>query len=337
MKHRQLTDLLLASDDASVICKVRTGVLDEDPNSRTIQQLRVRIRKGRIVKALLSRRDANGRIASKRNVYDKWQGAHWVFAALADIGYPEGDATLEPLRDQVFEFWLRESYFEEFEARSRASAYGRPGVPVMEGRHRRCASQQGNALLSAARLGLLNDESKRLVERLLYWQWPDGGWNCDKNPTADSSSFMETVLPMRGLAEYAKQKKHAAAGKAARRAAEVFLCRQLYQRQSNGKVISPSFVALHYPNYWHYDVLAGLTAMAEMDLLGDRRCTAALDLLEAKELPAGGWPAEARYYKTSRELANGNDYVDWGGASKRVMNPWVTADALRVLHAAGRR
>ena len=36
------------------------------------------------------------------------------------------------------------------------------------------------------------------------------------------------------------------------------------------------------------------------------------------------------------EMAHGNDYVDWGGTSKRRMNPWITADALTVLRAADR-
>jgi hypothetical protein len=31
------------------------------------------------------------------------------------------------------------------------------------------------------------------------------------------------------------------------------------------------------------------------------------------------------------------DYVDWGGASAHRLNEWVTADALMVLAAAGRR
>ncbi len=82
---------------------------------------------------------------------------------------------------------------------------------MIEGRYRRCASQQGNALYAAAKLGLLDRDADRLVERLLHWQWPDGGWNCDKNPTADTSSFMETLLPMRGLALYAAQRDDAIA------------------------------------------------------------------------------------------------------------------------------
>lgn len=38
-----------------------------------------------------------------------------------------------------------------------------------------------------------------------------------------------------------------------------------------------------------------------------------------------------RHYKTSPTVALGNDNVDWGGSSKRRLNPWVTADALLFL------
>jgi hypothetical protein len=92
---------------------------------------------------------------------------------------------------------------------------------------------------------------------------------------------------------------------------------------------------LHYPPYWHYDLLAGLRGLGEAGLLGDPRCVPALDLLQALELPGGGWPAHQRYYTTGR-ATSGHDYVDWGGASATRMNPWVTAHALAVLRTAGR-
>ena len=76
--------------------------------------------------------------------------------------------------------------------------------------------------------------------------------------------------------------------------------------------------------------------MAELDLLGDPRCAAALDLLESKRLPDGGWPAEAKFYTTSDDPRNGTTAVNWGGTSGRRMNPWVTVQALSVLVKAGR-
>ncbi|HEV8338777.1 MAG TPA: hypothetical protein VGR25_03860 [bacterium] len=257
-------------------------------------------------------------------------------ATLADLGYPPGDRTLMPLRDQLLDHWLAPRYFREFEVGSKAKSYEIRGVPVMQGRHRRCASQQGNALFAIVTLGLANTRTEALVERLLHWQWPDGGWNCDRNPRADTSSFMETLTPLRGLVAFANQGGESRVRQAIKRAAGVFLDRQLFRRRSNGALISREFVELHYPLYWHYDILGGLKVMAEAGMSRDRRCQPALDLLQDKQLADGGFPAERRYYTVSKRIVLGAEVVDWGGTSKRVSNPWVTVNALTVLKAAGR-
>jgi hypothetical protein len=328
--HGPIVDMLLASAEPSVRWKVRTQVLDEAPDCAGIIELRTEIRGSERVRQLL----APCLSAGRPGVYAKWQGVHWVLAALADLGYPPGDTALHPLREQVLATWLDESYYVEFEATAKPAAYRQRGVPVMRGRYRRCASQQGNALLFLITLGLADSRCGDLVERLLLWQWPDGGWNCDKNPAADTSSFCETLLPMRGLAAYSAIDA-AAASAAARRAAEVLLTRRLAYRVSTGDLIHPEFAKLHYPLYWHYDVLGGLKGLADLGMLGDERCTDALDLLESLRL-ADGWPAHARYYRVSANIALHHDSVDWGGTSTRRANPWVTADALAVLRAAGR-
>jgi hypothetical protein len=323
----QIVHRLLTSDEPSVRWRVRAEVLREPIDSAPMRHLREEVRGSARVRALLKDRDA------RKNVYAKWQGAHWVLAALADLGYPPGDDLLRPMAEQVRDTWLSDDFYVEFEATSKATVYNRRGVPVMRGRHRRCASQQGNALRSLCRLGLTDDQTPKLVERLLYWQWPDGGWNCDKNPAADTSAFAETLLPVRGLAAYGSPEGL----EAARRASEVLLSRRLLYRRTNGEVIHREFALLHYPLYWHYDVLGGLRGLAEVGALADDRCADALDLLESKRLPDGGWPAERRYYKkVTDEIALGNDYVDWGGTSTRRSNEWTTLDALYVLREADR-
>jgi hypothetical protein len=330
-----IIDDLLASEEPSIQWKMRVNVLGEDPASPAMRALQAEVRESPRVRRLLERH-VGAAAAHAPQPYAKWQGAHWVLHALADLGYPAGDPALEPLRDRVVEAWLDPLYYLDVEVATKADAYRVRAMPIMNGRYRAHGSQHGNALLAVIRLGLVDDRAPRLVERLLHWQWPDGGWNCDRDPTADTSSFMETLPPMRALAAWSARTGDVEAGRAADRAVDVFLERHLFTRRSNGRVIHPEFTKLHYPLYWHYDVLAGLRAMAELGRIGDPRCADALDLLAAKRLPDGGWPAEARYYRHSTTVALGNDDVDWGGTSSRRSNPWVTVDALAVLRASGR-
>jgi hypothetical protein len=334
--HGAVVASLLESPEPSVRWKVRAGVLGEDVQSKAMRALREEIRTSPRVRTLLARRDAQGLIQSKRGVYDKWQGAHWILASLADLGYPEEDSALLPVRDQVLDCWLRSEFYEEFETTRKEDAYKRTGVPVMHGRHRRCASQQGYALYYLITLGLANERVHDLAERLLHWQWPDGGWNCDKKPAAAKSTFIHTIHCLRALSLYGRRFKKPKAKAAAKQASEIFLSRSLFKRRSNGAPMKAEFTKLHYPLYWHYDILFGLRVLMEAGHLDDARCGAALDLLEQKRLPDGGWPAESRYYSVSKDIKMNADYVDWGGVSKTKMNPWVTADALAVLVRAGR-
>jgi hypothetical protein len=322
-----IVDVVLKSDEPSVRWKVRTRVLGEEPTSRSIRALQEEIRTSPRARRLI-----DGQAAENRGTYVKWSGRHWVMISLADLGYPAGDPALEPVAAKVMKTWLAPNYFTEYDTLTRLK---KPGVPVMNGRHRRCASQQGGALLAMVTLGLVPDETERLTERLLHWQWPDGGWNCDQHPEAHSSSVGETLLPMRGLTAYANARNDKAARTAARAAAEVFLTRRLLFHRTDGRLVRTAWAKLHYPSYWYYDVLSASKGLMEAGLLDDPRCQDGLDLLESKRLPDGGWPAEATHYKAP---ANGNttELVDWGGIGTKRMNEWVTADALAVLTAAGR-
>ena len=308
-----IVDLLLASEEPSIRLKI-SAALGEEPSADAHEEVRRSAR----VRALLSEREANGTIA--QHPYTKWTGAHWVLATLADLGYPPGDESLIPLREQVYG-WLLSPYHEQ------------RWVPAVNGRSRMHASQEGNAVWALLTLGLADDGVERLVERLLATQWPDGGWNCDPGATGATSAFGESLLPLRGLAFHAQVSGSERSREAAARCAEVFLTRRLFRRRSDGAVIDQEFVELHYPCYWRYDFLFALRVLNEAGLLDDERCQDALDLLESKRLPDGGWPAEGRFYGAG---AGRRSLVDWGGANRRRTNPWVTVDALGVLAAAGR-
>ena len=297
--------------------KLVVNILGKNENSPDARRARAKVKEAPLVKALIATCDR------KHSAYKKWDGAHWILAILGDLGYPVDDEALRPLMEDAFNTWMS----KEHETKH---------LQVIDGRVRRCASQEGYAIWSSLTLGFADTRTDELVSRLLKWQWPDGGWNCSKHPEADTSSFMETLIPLRALALYAKVSGDAKAKFAAERATEVFLTRRLFKRRSDGQVINHRFVLLHYPLYWHYDILFGLKVMAEAGFIGDPRCAAALNLLESKRLPDGGFPAEETYARTTRPYLSGYSPVSWGRTSKKTMNPFVTADALYVLKMAGR-
>ena len=241
--------MLLDSDEPSVRWRVRAEVLGEDESARPMRALRREIAESPRVQRLLDGVESLGVAA-----YSKWQGAHWVLISLAELAHPGDDERMVPLRDQVLGTWLATRYLREFEDSGRSSADRyRAAVPVSQGRFRRCGSQQGGALFAVVRLGLDDGRAAQLVERLLHWQWPDGGWNCDRRPEAQSSSVHETLLPMRGLNAFAKGTGDAAAGTGARRAADVFLSRGVVHRRSAPTQLGRSnWGELRYPAYWHH-------------------------------------------------------------------------------------
>jgi hypothetical protein len=331
-----MIDRLRYSAEPAVRYRTLTGIFGLDPSSDEAFRAREDIRGSQRVRMLLSLRDADGRIPLKP--YNKYCGAHWVLKILADLGYPPGDSSLLPLCDQVYENWLHPDHTRERVVEKESSSKKRlPGVPIIAGRARRCASQEGNALYATLALGLADERTDQLAANLLRWQWPDGGWNCDRRASADSSSFMETLPPLRGLAWHARLTGSGRSKTAVERAAEVFLSRSLFKRHRDGAVIHADFVRLHYPCYWQYDILNGLTVMAEAGFISDPRCADALDLLESKRLPEGGFPAEGRHYRVVESPQSaGASLVDWGGTSRRRMNEFVTVAVYSVLRAAGR-
>ncbi len=315
-------EALLLSGEPSIRLRTRTEILHEREDSAANRRIREQVRDSRRVKLLLSERK-KGVIPC--HPYSKWFGAHWVLSVLADLRYPPGDRSLVPLREQVYE-WLFSKAHTEYVRRH--EVYAGPYM-ALGGLVRAHASMEGNAVYYLHALGLDDDRTTQLADKLAEWQWPDGGWNCDKRYRAHTSSFTESLIPLRGLAYHA-----AARGlnrDSVRRAAEFFLERRLFKHRGDGSVISQRFTLLHYPCYWHYDILFGLKVMKEAGFLKDERCADATSLLSSKRLADGGFPAEEAYYKTGRSGTSRRSLVGWGGVKRNATNEFVTCDALGVL------
>jgi hypothetical protein len=313
-----VTQRLLNSAEPSIRLQVVTDLLGRPADSREVRRLREQVRTSSRVATLLSERDEMGRIPH-HPYRAKWYGAHWVLVALAELRYPTGDESLLPLRDQIMS-WLFSSDYERYMGRVQ-------GLPTLH------ASIDGNAVWSTLSLGIADDRTEPLVQRLLDTQWPDGGWNCDRRASGRSSSFTESLIPLRALALHTRLTGDEGSHLAAERASEFFLAHRLFRRRHGGRVIAPAYLQLHYPCYWHYDILFGLEVLAEAGHLNDANCNEALELLRGKALPVGGFPAEHRYYRGGPSATGQRSLVDWGPTSNRRMNEWVTVRALKVLQS----
>lgn len=315
-RYRAVAEELRKSANPVVRLKILRDVFGE-LDTKAIAKLRDEIRRSEDARALLS--DCNER--NDLAPYQKWNGAHWVLVTLAELHYPQGDPRIAPLFDRVHD-WID----------SNETA---PEAPE-HGRYRVHASMHGNVVWSAVTLGLDDQRVAGVVAQILKYQWPDGGWNCDRRREARHSSFTHSSIALRGLVAYAKNRKVAALSAAIDRAAELFLERHLFKRKTNGKIIEADFTLLNYPYYHQYNVLFGLKIMCEAGRIGDGRCSDALDLLESKLIDREGFALEKKYYHHTQSNPHRYTPVRWEQAKLGRANQYVTADALAVLKQAGR-
>ncbi|NHJ84122.1 MAG: hypothetical protein FK734_01585 [Asgard group archaeon] len=257
---------------------------------------------------------------NQTHVYNKWLGAHWILSSLADLKYPSNDAFLKPGIEKEFEWLLSDDHWERKQ--------------MIDGRKRFCASQEGNAIYSIISLGFFDERIEMLVKRLVDFQWPDGGWNCDKKPNAINSSYHESLIPLRALLAFREYSGNLLIEKTIDRACEVFLKRKLFKGLSTNEVIDPRWLKLIYPSYWHYDIFMALKVLAEGNRINDKRVNEALEILESKMLTDKSFPIEYKYYQTNDEAKRYFSPTDWGEVSKKKMNPWMTIDALFILKKA---
>jgi hypothetical protein len=299
---------LLQSNEPGIVVATLCDLLDDGSGTWA---------EGPLVAGLLEGQNEDGGFGS--HPYRKWTGAHWRLVSLVELGLPPGDHRGLAAAGTVLDWLSGERH--------------RSSVPVIDGLARRCASQEGNALAVCSRLGLAGDERVQTLARsLVGWQWPDGGWNCDTSASGRRSSFHETLPAMWGLHEYATVTGDAAAALAARSAAELLLSHRLFRSLRSGEVIHRSWITLHHPVYWHYDVLQALLVLSRMGLARDERCVDALDLLERRRLPDGRWRPGA-YWWNRPGSERAPEAVDWGRSGP---NRMITLNALRALRAAGR-
>ena len=162
------------------------------------------------------------------------------------------------------------------------------------------------------------------------------GRRLELRPAATGRPFLisRESCDLWGLIEYAKATADPEVAAAVDRAADFFLRHRLFRSERTARIADGEWLKLHFPPYWHYDILQALLILSRLGVIDDPRCADALDLLEAKRRPR--WDLGASWATLlaaeGPERVNG-DLVDWGAKGP---NEMLTLNALRVLKAAGR-
>ena len=316
-QYAALAAAVVDADDPIARYKARRYVEGADPASATMQRLRDDIADAPIAQGLLA-----DLAMSDPKDRDGMATIYHTFRFLAEIDYPPGDDQLVPYRDHVYR-WLR-SLEREYD-----------GPLLIRGTHRVHGSFHGNAIFASVVLGLANDETDELCANLLRYQWPGGGWNCNKLPATKGPTILHTAYGLRGLVAYRSRRTSDDLQKAIDAAAEVMLERRVYLKRSTGQPLRPVFTKPSYPYPRLYDFMAGLHILTRAGYVTDPRCANALDLLESKFLPDEGWATERKLF-THSEGKDGFTHAPWEKPKRGRATLLLTIDALEILRAAGR-
>jgi hypothetical protein len=169
---------------------------------------------------------------------------------------------------------------------------------------------------------------RRIIQRLLREQLPDGGWNCEAENGSIHSSFNTTICVLEALLEHELCFGASPQVTEARlRGQEYLLERHLFRRKSTGEVIvsdrkgGADWTRFAFPTWWHYDVLRGLEYFRRANAY-DERLAEAIELVKSKRSPDGRWREDVQY--------PGVMPIDLGEALGQPSH-WITLRALRVL------
>ncbi|QHW34809.1 hypothetical protein GZH47_31120 [Paenibacillus rhizovicinus] len=307
-------------------------LLDSDPSIRW-QVMRDLIdapaEEVEVERAKVATEGVGARLLALQRADGSWAGEAWnhgwdstmhVLSLLRELGLDpvsdESRRAVELVRDQVtWRGWDMDGEWRGWEWK---------GNPFFIGEVEPCIN--GQVAASGAYFG---QDVRRIVDRLLGEQLPDGGWNCDAEKGSTRSSFNTTICVLEALLEYELAGVESAAVTEARlRGQEYLLERRLFRRRSTGEAIERdrkggvAWASFSFPTWWHYDVLRGLEYLRRAGTTPDERVAEAIELVVSKRDGDGRWPLENQHPGTMAVEVN-----EGVGQPSR----WNTLRALRVL------
>jgi len=238
--------------------------------------------------------------------YPKYQSTNWRALVLSDFGLDPTSPQIKKVAQILFEYKLR------------------LGSPFNFFYEEMCVV--GNTARMMTRFGYAEDSrTRKLFDWMMEDQRKDGGWNCSQG----TPGTLDVWEPLAAFASLPKSKRSPKMEEAIAKGAEFYLERRLFKE---GRPY-PSWLRLHYPNHYYYDILVGLDVLTQLGFAGDRRLRPALEILSGKRRRDGTWwmdrlhpdvsgPKAAQYRKGVKPLV----IEEPGKPSK-----WITLKALRVL------
>ncbi|HSJ37681.1 MAG TPA: hypothetical protein VK945_05650 [Planococcus sp. (in: firmicutes)] len=110
---------------------------------------------------------------------------------------------------------------------------------------------------------------EEMIQYLLKWQMPDGGWNCSAvHGSSTKSSIHTTLSVLEAYADYESEgyRDLLPAIKEQTKAGQAYLLRRnLMRRESTGEIILPYITQFHFPTRWKYDILRALVYFSAID------------------------------------------------------------------------
>ena len=289
-------------------------------------------------RARIANEGAGARLLALQESNGRWGGAAWnrgwnstmhVLMLLRDLGL---DPTSEAARQAVDLVRTGVTWIG-------CGPQECDGNPFFAGEVEPCIN--GQVAMVGAYFG---QDVRRVIDRLLAEQLPDGGWNCEAANGSTRSSFNTTICVLEALLELERSGAATREMTQARlRGQEYLLTRRLCRRLSTGEVIERdrksgvSWTRFAFPTWWHYDVLRGLDYLRSAGVTPDERVADAVALLMSKRNADGCWSLDTQYPGVMPvELDYGEGRPSrWNTLRALRVMDWASARGRRESHCAG--
>jgi hypothetical protein len=134
---------------------------------------------------------------------------------------------------------------------------------------------------------------KPVIDFILNEKMNDGGFNCHSNRKGAVHSSLHTTLSvLEGIEEYERngyQYRIRELRQAKKTSQEFILLHKLYKSDKTGEIIKSSFLNIHYPCRWYYDILKALDYFQAANVKYDARMKDAIEIILSKRTKEGQW------------------------------------------------